>query len=264
MQNKILQNTAAGLGWSNWQAQMYTTLIGDTTGFANASSIFTFNTMLSQGTPTAGVPGGDVYPGNPSSARAQVANELSSTNNFIKQSNQTITAINQYISQLENGTGGTGQFNTPSMEKQKTQLIVQLKGYRADLQTGILNLTMLRNVLESIQVIPSGNGFAINIDPPTNLAPATQQEIKTNWQSMLKQGEFAAANGAPGSPDSGLSNISQTFSSDEQKAENQSQNQQMQLQMTMTEVQQEWTIVSTSLQILNQMYMSVAKAIFSM
>ncbi len=36
----------------------------------------------------------------------------------------------------------------------------------------------------------------------------------------------------------------------------------MQLQMTMTEVQQEWTVVSTALQLLNQMYMTVAQGIY--
>ncbi len=339
MQDKLLQNTAANLSWSNWQAQMFTTLLGEITGFSNASSIFTFNSMLTSPSTASEYPtpwhqtfGGLVYPGNASLAKSQVNNELNAANNDIASANKAITSINQYITELENGTGGTSQFNTPSMEKQKTQLIVQLKGFRTDLQTAILNLTQLRNVLESIQVTPpvtystgyvSGTnlsnyiyshggdsgllvpnpefepnvqfndhqaytmsqqaganppmevqpvkspttattGFSITINPPADLPPAERQKIMQNWQSMLSKGEFAAANGVSGDPGSGLVNIAQAFNTGEQTAENQSQNQQMELQMTMTEVQEEWTIVSTSLQILNQMYMSIAKAIFSL
>lgn len=76
--------------------------------------------------------------------------------------------------------------------------------------------------------------------------------------------EGAVANGSKGSPGSGLTNINQSFTTDSQNASNESQSAQMQLQLTMTEVQQEWTIVSTALQILNQMYMSLAKSIYSL
>ncbi len=84
-----------------------------------------------------------------------------------------------------------------------------------------------------------------------------------NPVSALSQAENFVINGDNKSdPKGGLLNINTMITTDQSHYSSEGQTQQMQLQMTMTEVQAEWTVVSTALQLLNQMYMTVAQGIY--
>ncbi|MCH9609134.1 MAG: hypothetical protein S4CHLAM45_03550 [Chlamydiales bacterium] len=93
--------------------------------------------------------------------------------------------------------------------------------------------------------------------------------VQSKSAGLFGAGEIAksiapAEEAVIGGKGGGLSDISEKLTAGSQKSANQSQTQQMKLQMVMTQVQQEWTIVSTALQILNQVNMTFAKAVYSM
>ncbi|MBI3900790.1 MAG: hypothetical protein HY324_01405, partial [Chlamydiia bacterium] len=98
--------------------------------------------------------------------------------------------------------------------------------------------------------------------PPTS--PPSFTVTPTSALSQLAQDENYVINGQPGQLyPGGMVNCQAEAQSFQQNCSDQSQTQQMSLQMVMTEVQQEWTVVSTAIQILNQCYMTPASAIYS-
>ncbi len=137
-------------------------------------------------------------------------------------------------------------------------------------------LQQLQTLLQGIQVVnpPTQMQYLIAaglFTEPTNLSPSTSAGLLYQGKSVSTQtiqeiqNLEATINSQipPGPVSGGLTTIAQDYSTQSQNASNQSQTQQMQLQLVMTEIQQEWTVVSTALQILNQTYMSIAQAISS-
>lgn len=96
-----------------------------------------------------------------------------------------------------------------------------------------------------------------------NVGPIQGQGLPTQDVTKLQQDENAVVKGDPSTAGSGgLTTIYSAISIDQGQWSSLSQTQQTMLEMRMTQIQQEWTVVSTALQMLNQMYMTPAQAIY--
>ena len=85
---------------------------------------------------------------------------------------------------------------------------------------------------------------------------------REEWEKKVKaaQNNVVNGNGDAENP-GGLDGVYEMVNNFEENTSSQSETAQLKLQLTMTEIQQEWTVVSTALQLLNQSYMTVARNI---
>lgn len=243
-QEKYLLALAELLMFANMGASIGNSLMSIITDFNSASNNFAFSNSLHDGTD----PG--TFSGNATDAQNRLNEEKANAAQDAQELKDLIGKIDQKIQDINNNKN-----LTPT---QKADLIKSLQGFKANAQTSLSQVTTLQGTLSQLTIVPvvtkagAGPEFKVNYSGTSK-----------DWRGDLSTEENTVINGAPGQvPPGGLVHISQIINSFQRGYSDQSQNQQMMLQMRMTEIQQEWTVVSTSLQLLNQMYMSVAQAIY--
>jgi predicted nuclease with TOPRIM domain len=236
-QEKYLMELAELLMFDNMGAEIGNALLNLTTDFSAAATNFDFSNFLHSD-------GKGQFSGTPTQAKAQLSKEQAAVSRDIGECNKAINKINSELKSIENNKNLT--------QSQKTQLEKQLNDIKS-------NLIMARGQLYYLQSILS----TLTVEPGKDSKHFTIVSTTYNWQQDLSTGENIVINGNPkAKPPGGLVQIGSDINTFQQTYSDQGQNQQMMLQMRMTEIQQEWTVVSTALQILNQMYMSVAQAIY--
>ena len=319
LQEAYLENKAHALAWSNQVASIYNTLLGDTTGFANANTQLTFSNMLSSPTtswyPIGYIAPGFIWPGGTgtytevsyagtvSGATQALSNEKKAVAAYLTKIKSAKASIKTTLENLGYPNGvynPTAPLNPNASYVQSYNLTItqvralgsNLAAQHRNLSTASTNLHTLQTTLKEAVITPTYQ-FTNSSDsyysfPPSTLAgsfsiawngaqttpPTTGPEAyaigaanianSALYPPKLESEESNVVNGAGTDSGSALGNIGQNFTTQSQNASNTSQTAQMQLQMTMTEMQQKWTVTSTALQIFNQMYMSVAQAIYSL
>lgn len=194
------------------------------------------------------------YPYGPSisnaynSERTKIMN-MFGPNGSIK---QAISKIQQEIYDIEHGT--TGSKMTPEA---KTSLLKTLKKAEGELKEweNFGKQSQMYNWYKS-HGMTSGGSWTVNGKTITSSKTAAEitKEL-SKYEGFLK-------NGGPGGVIPKLSSIYTQLSTAQSNYKNQSEQEQTTLQMKMTEIQQEWAVVATALQMLNQMYMTYANAIY--
>lgn len=237
-QESLLQNQATQLNWTNWLGSQYTSLVNDTAGFASANTVLVFSQRLAQ--PASG----NTYNGSAAAASQALQTEQSYVASSITQAGSAIAQIRKILSDITGeGTPETAPFiHNPQFASQIQSLQTTLQSQLNDLVGVQRNLGTLQNVLQGVSVSGIGNTFAVSGPPSFSL-------------SALTSAENILINGAgPTEGDTiSMSQTSQNISTQSQQTTSQSQTQQMSLQLSMTEIQQEWSVVSAALQLLNQM-----------
>ena len=196
-----------------------------------------------------------------SNEKAQVSKDINSANKAYDQAQDDINQINAKMQ----GPPPPTASQLKILQAQKDSLI-QLQG---NLKASVGQLQKLQTALNNIMIGPA---------PPPQNDPSKNFNVygvgggtpppkpPDGWQSAIGNGERLVINGdptiKPPAPQGGLVNIASSVTTFQQTYSDQGQNQQMILQMRMTEIQQEWTVVSTALQLLNQMYMTAAQGIY--
>ncbi|MFC2049473.1 CT620/CT621 family type III secretion system effector, partial [Chlamydiota bacterium] len=245
-QQAYLEQLAMLLSLDNMGAGFGNTLMNIMSHFDAAGTNYAFsNSLHSQGTG---------FSGSYSKAKQQLSNERTQCSNDIASAEGALAHIKSELAQINQKLAGPPPA-TPSQAKILNGMKTSLEGIQANLNTAITQLSTLQALLSQISVQPP--------TPPQTPSKNFNVSGPDGWQSALGNDENQVINGNPqGKPPGGLVNISTDVKTFQQTYSDQSQNQQMILQMRMTEIQQEWTVVSTALQLLNQMYMTVAQAIY--
>lgn len=233
-------------------------------GYDGAADEFNFNTQLHASN-------GD-FTGSVTWATQQLKNEQNNCstaiNDVTKTQSDAQAKLNSIASELKNKNLTTDQRNILLDQQSKLQTLV------SNCTTSLGQLGDLKKYLAAIQIgPPTGDkthqdatkyfgvyGAGGKPDPGPPPTPAQP----TNWQSDIGNSEQFVIKGDPSNKDApgGLINLHQQADSFQKDYADQGQNQQMLLQMRMTEIQQEWTVVATALQLLNQMYMTLSQAIY--
>ncbi|WP_080125643.1 CT620/CT621 family type III secretion system effector [Chlamydia suis] len=130
-----------------------------------------------------------------------------------------------------------------------------------------LYLSFIQIIVEQLAVLDSLlRSFYYNPLQKDGKYDANKYEIKgpTDWISTLASLEGYAANGFDkASPSGGLGPMHTLVQTDQHDYLTQSQTQQLNLQNQMTNIQQEWTLVSTSMQVLNGILSHLAAEIYT-
>ncbi len=252
-QEAYLEALAMMLSIDNMGASMGNILLQQISDFPNAG----INYGFSGGLRTSNSPPN--FSGSYSKAKQQLSNEKNQCNNDINHVNDALKSVQSQINKINEQLNSKPP-PTPSQAKALNEMKSKLQGIQTNLTAALGQLNTLKTLLSQISIqLPTGN-------PP----PAQSQYFTVSgpagWQSSLSSDENAVVNGVTppggGPTQGGLINLNSQITTFQQDYSNQSQNQQMILQMRMTEIQQEWTVVSTALQLLNQMYMSLSQAIY--
>ena len=235
-QEKYLMELAELLMFDNMGASIGNSLLNIITDFSAAATNFDFSNFLHGD-------GKGEFSGTPTQAQNQISKETSNAYKDKQEINNAINKIDSEIKNIENNKNLTAS--------QKQDMISKLQGIKANLQVALGQVTDLYNLLKQLHVHPGSDSKHFKITGPSG------------WEKSLSQDENLVINGDPKSkPPGGLVQIASDVNTFQQTYSDQGQNQQMMLQMRMTEIQQEWTVVSTALQLLNQMYMNVAQGIY--
>ncbi|MBQ8498886.1 CT620/CT621 family type III secretion system effector [Chlamydia sp.] len=130
-----------------------------------------------------------------------------------------------------------------------------------------LYLSFIRIIVEQLSVLDSLLG-SLNYEPLSSNNTYDDKKYKitgpTDWISTLASLEGYVTNGFDNtSPSGGLGPMHTLVQTDQHDYLTQSQTQQLNLQNQMTNIQQEWTLVSTSMQVLNGVLSHLAAEIYS-
>lgn len=130
-----------------------------------------------------------------------------------------------------------------------------------------LYLSFIRIIVEQLAVLDSLlRSLNYEVEKKDNNYDKDKYKITgpTDWISTLASLEGYAANGFDNaSPSGGLGPMHTLVQTDQHDYLTQSQTQQLNLQNQMTNIQQEWTLVSTSMQVLNGILSHLAAEIYS-
>lgn len=130
-----------------------------------------------------------------------------------------------------------------------------------------LYLSFIRIIVEQLAVLDSLlRSLNYKVEKKDNNYDKDKYKITgpTDWISTLASLEGYAANGFDNaSPSGGLGPMHTLVQTDQHDYLTQSQTQQLNLQNQMTNIQQEWTLVSTSMQVLNGILSHLAAEIYS-
>lgn len=248
----FLDNMGAGFG---------NTLMTVMNDFNSASTNYDFsNSMHSQ------PPG---FAGSETKAKQQLSNEKTQCSNDINHVNQAQKDIQSQLKQIKKEIDSINNNPNLSRSQKAAQIKIlndmktSLQGFSDNLKIALTQLTQLKAALSQITIGPPTPPQTASKNFNVYGAGGPPTKPPTGWQSAIGNAENLVINGNPqGNPPGGLVNIASQVTAFQQNYSDQGQNQQMVLQMQMTEIQQEWTVVSTALQLLNQMYMTVAQAIY--
>ncbi|MCH9626863.1 MAG: hypothetical protein S4CHLAM2_04940 [Chlamydiales bacterium] len=242
-QEKYLMELAELLMFDNMGAQIGNALLSHITDFSGAASNYDFSNSLHKD-------GKGQFTGSATEKQNQLSKEISQAEKDQKALGDARQTIKDKVNAIKNNPNLTAA--------QKKELIDKLNAIDKNLAAAQKNIHTLITQLLGLKITKGSDSKHCKISGPFG------------WQKKLGQAEDAVINGVtksgsnkPGLTEGGgLVQIAADVNTFQQTYSDQGQNQQMQLQMRMTEIQQEWTVVSTSLQVLNQMYTSIAQSIY--
>jgi outer membrane murein-binding lipoprotein Lpp len=234
-QEAYLMALSMMLAFSNAGSGMCNSVLNMITGWANSANSYGFSNWYNSMT------------GKVTQSQVQNAmnSEINQINGDVAAAKNAVTAAQNEIKKI-NQQVTDGQI-TPSQGKALTD----------KLNNNILQFTGPDGAISHLNTLLDQLKNHTTVNKDGTLSPADAVKTIQNEEKMVINGD--PASDPPGS--GGLSNIYTSISNDLLSYESQSQQQQITLQMKMTQIQQEWTVVSTALQLLNQMYMTVAQSI---
>ena len=254
-QEKYLESLALYLYLNNIGAGFGLNLLKDMDGFGQAASTYNFNQFLHK------AQDGN-FQGSPTTAAHQLSHEQTALSNAMAGVSKALTEVSTDVANIDK------EINSGKYDADQISYLNKMKDFlqnnlKPNLEVSKQQLSNLHDLLSKMQVNPvSGN------DQEFSIGPTQGQSLPADWEKQLGHLEDVAASGDPDNaklkppkPIGGLVNIYTDTQNFQQSYADQGQQRQMVLQMKMTEIQQEWTVVSTALQLLNQMYMAVAQAI---
>jgi len=261
MQEKILEKYANELYYCNVAIRIYNQITGATNTFTSADTIYSgsseFRARFPETQPATPPGARPYYTGSAEEAKKILDKEKVNAQTDRDNITKAIKTIRDSIENVE---------KDPNLsDAQKKELTDKLKTTETNLVAANHHLENLINTINTTVFAPPGT------------SPAGTFQISTIganpvWGSAalarITDREYDAINGTRGFPDpnnpnlqGGLKVIANQLNTDRTDYSSMTDQAQLELQNAMTKVQQEWTIVATALQLLNQMYMTVARGI---
>ncbi len=256
-QQAYLEQLAMLLFLDNMGAQFGNSLLNTINDFNGAATNYDFsNSLHKQGTG---------FSGSVSQAKQQLSNEKAQVSKDINSAKKAYNQAQSDINKINEKMKGPPPPTASQLKILQAQK-ASLEKMQGDLKASLVQLNQLKTALSNITIgdptppqTKSKNFNVYGAAGPGSFPPE-------GWQSAIGNGERVVINGdptvKPPASQGGLVNIASEVTTFQQTYSDQGQNQQMILQMRMTEIQQEWTVVSTALQLLNQMYMTAAQGIY--
>ncbi|NGX60901.1 MAG: hypothetical protein K940chlam9_00375 [Chlamydiae bacterium] len=244
-QVRYLRNLAFMLYFDQFGAGIGNDILTHMIGFGTASNDFNISGGLIKGKDGK-------YTGSPSSETNKISTAKAKAKDRMNQLEKILQYIKKEIQEIQN--------NPKLTASEKSSTINKLKGFADDASVCLKQVTNLYNIYSQLHVNPVWNKKHTKKIPNefTISDPANSK-----WSTTLADDENYVVNGNTKSkPPGGLPAFQANVTSFQTNFSDQSQTQQMMLQMRMTEIQQEWTVVSTVLSALNQLYTYVAQNIY--
>lgn len=242
-----LTQMKADLYYSNFGSSVGNAIIEAISFFVNGATYFNFASFAGQ-QPMTGM-AIDTFPGSKETAEAKLALEKQQAKLYMA---YTANALNVVQDQLDKV-----QKDTVITNEQRLRIIDALNGYADNLNAINGSLVLLQVYLNPLTVGVRNGNQAQDKDPEGTFHVFGGQD---QWQARLETLEDALVSGLPSNIiGGGLFPMQATVQADQQAYADMGQNYQLEMQMHMTAMQQEWTVVATSLQILNQIYLGLTR-----
>ncbi|AUS59438.1 Protein of uncharacterised function, DUF582 [Chlamydia abortus] len=230
------------LYYSNLGSSVGNAMIDVISEYVNAATYFNFASYVGQ-QPAVGQKGKDVFPGTADSARNKLETERKKAAAYLKSTQDAKIVLEEQVKRVTE--------DSKISNEQRTRIIDSLNNYRDNLNVISGSLVLLQNYLAPLGVSEGEVAGTFQVTGG-----------EEQWQARLEILEDALVSGLSGNAISGgMFPLQATIQSDQQSYADMGQNYQLELQMHLTSMQQEWTVVATSLQVLNQMYLSLARSL---
>lgn len=244
-----LTQMKADLYYSNLGSSVGNAMIDAISQFVNGATYFNFASFAGQQPMTAMAT--DTFPGSMETAQAKLALEKQQSKLYLEYANKALEEVKTQLARVQNDTVITNE--------QRLRITDALQGYADNLNAISGSLVLLQIYLNPLSVgvrdgtKPGDNGK----DPEGTFHVFGGQD---QWQARLETLEDALVSGLPSNIISGgLFPVQASVQADQQAFADMGQSYQLEMQMHMTAMQQEWTVVATSLQILNQIYLGLTR-----
>ncbi|AAP04770.1 CT620/CT621 family type III secretion system effector [Chlamydia caviae] len=238
----FLNDIYAQLYYSNLGSSVGNAMIDAISEYVNGATYFNFASYVGQ-QPAVGQKGKDEFPGTADSARNKLETERQKAAAYLKSTQHAEEVLEEQVKKVTEDSKITNE--------QRTRIIDSLNNYRDNLNAISGSIVLLQNYLAPLSI---DNG---SVDGTFTVRGGQDQ-----WQERLEILEDALVSGLSGNAiNGGMFPLQATIQSDQQSFADMGQNYQLELQMHLTSMQQEWTVVATSLQVLNQMYLSLARSL---
>lgn len=236
------------LYYSNLGSSVGNAVIDAISQYVNAATYFTFASYVGQ-QPAVGVGSSssadnkDVFPGSAESALSKLNTEREKAAAYLKSTQDALVVISEQVDRVNADDKITNE--------QRTRILDSLENYKDNLNSISGSLVLLQNYLSPLSVTDGTVAGTFKVTGGQD-----------QWQSRLEILEDALISGLSGNAiGGGMFPVQALVQSDQQSYADMGQNYQLELQMHLTSMQQEWTVVATSLQLLNQMYLSLARSL---
>lgn len=234
---EYLEQVYGDLYYSNLGSSVGTAIIQAISTFVNAATFFNFGSFVGQSSSGKYTIEGNAYTGSYERAKAHLTKEVQRTAEFLQKTYEAIAVVEKQIEIVKADPKITTE--------QQVSLITMLNGYKDNLDSISSSLTLLQMSLSPLKV---EKGSTYDTFQVTGGA--------AGWQKQLELIENTLVSGASGNPVVlGMFSLQAQVQADQNAFSDMGQNFQLEAHMRLTAMQQEWTTVSTSLQILNQIYM---------
>ncbi|WP_080121599.1 CT620/CT621 family type III secretion system effector [Chlamydia suis] len=245
-----LTQMKADLYYSNLGSSVGNAMIDAISQFVNGATYFNFASFAGQQPMTAMAT--DTFPGSMETAQAKLALEKQQSKLYLEYANKALEEVKTQLARVQNDTVITNE--------QRLRITDALQGYADNLNAISGSLVLLQIYLNPLSVgVRDGNQNAGDNgkDPEGTFHVFGGQD---QWQARLETLEDALVSGLPSNIISGgLFPVQASVQADQQAFADMGQSYQLEMQMHMTAMQQEWTVVATSLQILNQIYLGLTR-----
>ena len=245
-----LTQMKADLYYSNLGSSVGNAMIDAISQFVNGATYFNFASFAGQQPMTAMAT--DTFPGSMETAKAKLALEKQQSKLYLEYANKALEEVKTQLARVQNDTVITNE--------QRLRITDALQGYADNLNAISGSLVLLQIYLNPLRVgVRDGNqgGGDTGKDPEGTFHVFGGQD---QWQARLETLEDALVSGLPSNIISGgLFPVQASVQADQQAFADMGQSYQLEMQMHMTAMQQEWTVVATSLQILNQIYLGLTR-----
>ncbi|APD40293.1 hypothetical protein BOW62_03370 [Chlamydia trachomatis] len=245
-----LTQMKSDLYYSNFGSSVGNAMIEAIAQFVNGATYFNFASFAGQQPMTAMAQ--DTFPGSKETAETKLALEKQQAKLYLQYATQALKVVQEQMERVQNDKVITNE--------QRLRITDALKGYADNLNAISGSLVLLQVYLNPLSVgVRDGNqgGNDTGTDPKGTFHVFGGQD---QWQARLEILEDALVSGLPSNIISGgLFPVQASVQSDQQAYADMGQNYQLEMQMHMTAMQQEWTVVATSLQILNQIYLGLTR-----